>query len=189
MSNEFEEQDADRAWEERLRAMIAQLPKDKTASQLLEERTVSVLRRRGLLQSRQARRLRRAWLVGGIAASVALFASGVVVGQWLSSRTTASVMLAMTRNDQFRAAAHVQRTGTQFVNALQALAHSADSTNTLPAQGREVSLAALYAAASEVVRFAPNDPIAAEIMRGFQRVSQQQMAQPERGSARQILWF
>jgi hypothetical protein len=155
--------------------MIAQLPKDKTASQLLEERTVSVLRRRGLLQSRQARRLRRAWLVG--------------VGQWLSSRTTASVMLAMTRNDQFRAAAHVQRTGTQFVNALQALAHSADSTNTLPAQGREVSLAALYAAASEVVRFAPNDPIAAEIMRGFQRVSQQQMAQPERGSARQILWF
>jgi hypothetical protein len=180
---------ADPAWEDRLRAMASQLPRQLEPSRLLEERTIASLRRRGLLRSPQVRRLQRAWLAGGIAASIALFASGIVVGQWLGSRSTANALRAMSQNDAVRAAAHVQRTGTQFVNALQALALSADSSNTLPAQGREVSLAALYAAANEVLRFAPNDPIAAEIMRGFQRAAQQQAAPPERATPRQIIWF
>ena len=68
-----------------------------------------------------------------------------------------------------------------------ALAQFADSTNNLPAQGREVALAALYAAANEVLRLAPNDPMATEILRGFQRVTQQ--SAPQQGAQRLVVWY
>ena len=187
MSNEFDERDADRAWEERWQMMASGLSREREASQLLEERTVSTLRERGLLRARRTFRVNPAWLTGAIAASIALFATGVVVGQWLGTRNTANVMMALSRNDPARTAAQVQRAGTQYVNALQALGQLADSTNNLPAQGREVALAALYAAANEVLRFAPDDPLAEEILRGFQRIRLQQPVQPE--PSRQIIWF
>ncbi len=187
MSNEFEEHDADRAWEERWKMMASGLSRELEASRLLEERTISTLRARGLLRPARTFRLNRAWLTGAIAASIALFATGVVVGQWLGSRSTANVMIALSRTDPSRTAAQVQRAGTQYVNALQALGQLADSTNGLPAQGREVALAALYAAANEVLSFAPNDPLAEEILRGFQRTREQQPVQPN--PSRQIIWF
>ncbi len=189
MSKEFDAHDTDRAWEERLRAMASELPREREPGQRLEERTVDTLRQRGLLRVRRARRTSPAWLVGSIAASIALFATGVAFGQWLGSRTTTNALIALSTNDAQRTAAQVQRTGTQYVSALQALAQFADSTNNLPAQGREVALAALYAAANEVLRLAPNDPLATEILRGFQRVGQQQTAPPQRETQRLVVWF
>ena len=168
--------------------MASALPGERAPSRILEERTVDTLRRRGLLQLRPARRLGPAWLAGAVAASLVLFASGVVFGQWLSARSTTSAIAAISKNDALRTAAQVQRAGTQYVTALQALAQFADSTNHLPAQGREVALAALYAAANEVVRLAPNDPMATEILRGFQRVGQPQNS-PQQGAQRLVVWY
>jgi hypothetical protein len=189
MNSGLDQEDSDRAWEEKLMAMASQLPREREPGRLLEERTIATLRMRGLLRTPRRLRLTPAWLAGAVAASVALFASGVAFGQWLGSRNTANAVLALSQKDALLAAAQVQRAGTQYVNALQMLAQFADSTNTMPAQGREVALSALYAAANEVVRFAPNDPMATEILRGFQRMRAQQLAQPEHQPARQIVWF
>ena len=186
MSNELDSHD-DSAWEERWQMMASGLTREREASQLLEERTIATLRERGLLRARRTSRLNPAWLTGAIAASIALFATGVVVGQWLGTRTAASAMIALSQNDPSRTAAQVQRAGTQYVNALQALGQLASSTNSMPEQGREVALAALYAAANEVIRFAPNDPLAEEILRGFQRIRQQQATQPTPELSRQII--
>jgi len=56
-------------------------------SALLEERTVNELRSRGLL-SHKKRSFPLSWMVGSVAASVALFATGIVVGQWMGTRNT-----------------------------------------------------------------------------------------------------
>jgi hypothetical protein len=187
MSNEFEPTDGE--WEARLAAMANALPKEREAGRLLEERTVAALRKRGLLKRKPARRFGPGWLAGSIAASLALFASGVVVGQMLGARTATNTAIALSQNDAQMTAAQVQRAGSAYVNALQALAQMADSTAGVPAQGREVALTALHAAANEVIRMVPNDPIAAEILRGFERARQQQATQQQRNPQRQIIWF
>ena len=126
----------------------------------------------------------------GIAASIALFAMGVVFGQWLGTRHTAAVVSAVQQNDAVQAALQVQRAGSEYVSALQTMAKFADSRNReVSPQGREVALTALYAAANEVVRLAPNDPIAAEILRGFQSVRQQQAVKQNTAPERRIVWF
>ncbi len=188
MSNEFEQ--SDREWEERLAAMADALPKEREAGRTLEERTIVALRKRGLLQQQPARRFGPAWLAGSIAASIALFATGVVVGQMLGARTATNTAIALSQSDGLRTAAQVQRAGSAYVDALQALAQLGDSSKAgVPSQGREVALTALHAAANEVIRMAPNDPIAAEILRGFERVRQQEATQQRRDPQRQIIWF
>src|SRR5688500_19373336 len=67
MSNEFD-------WEARYMEMVQELPRDAMPGALLEERTVKELRGRGLL--RRQRWLPPSWLVGSVAASIALFAIG-----------------------------------------------------------------------------------------------------------------
>jgi hypothetical protein len=191
MNKSFESPDnTDFEWEERLAAMANALPRECEPGRLLEERTVAVLRKRGMLKPRRrSRRLQPGWLAGAVAASVMLFAFGVVVGQWLGTRTATRTVIALQQNDAQRTAAQVQAAGSAYVDALQALAQLSDSTRTeVSAQGREVALTALHAAANEVVRLAPNDPIAAEILRGFQRVKDQQAAQRPQ-QQRQVIWF
>jgi hypothetical protein len=180
----------DREWEERLAAMAQALKRESEPSRLLEERTVSALRTRGILQSRKQSRFSTIWLAGGMAASLAFFATGVVVGQWLGTRHTAEVVAVVQQNDALQAAAQVQRAGSEYVSALQAMARYADAGHReVSSQGREVALTALYAAANEVVRLAPNDPIAAEILRGFQSVRQQRAVQQNTAPDRRIIWF
>jgi hypothetical protein len=185
MSRSSEEMENDREWEERLVAMAQSLSREHEPNRMLEERTVTALRTRGILQPRRQTRINSGWLAGSIAASLALFASGVVFGQWLGTRHTAEVVSAVQQNDALQAAAQVQRAGSEYVSALQAMAKFTDPTNPQVAPGREVALTALYAAANEMVRLAPNDPVAAEILRGFQRAKQQQNANPQR----RIVWF
>jgi hypothetical protein len=190
MNKSFEPEEQDeREWEERLNAMASALSRTHEPGRLLEERTVAALRTRGILKSRPAPRFQSGWLVGSVAASIALFAMGVVVGQWLGTRATTKAVIAIQQNDALRTAAQVQSAGSAYVTALQALSQLSDSTRTeVSPQGREVALTALHAAANEVIRLVPNDPIAAEIMRGFQRVKQQQTAQQSEPK-RQIVWF
>ena len=194
MNKSSEEMENDREWEERLAAMAQALPREHEPSRMLEERTVSALRTRGILQQQQQQRrqprINSGWLAGGIAASIALFASGIAVGQWLGTRHTAEVVSVVQQNDALQVAAQVQRAGSEYVSALQAMARFTDPTNPQVApQGREVALTALYAAANEVVRLAPNDPIAAEILRGFQRARQQNAANQGTSPQRRVIWF
>jgi hypothetical protein len=190
MSRSSEEMENDREWEERLVSMAQALSREHEPSRMLEERTVSALRTRGILQSRRPQRFNSGWMAGGVAASIALFAMGVVFGQWLGTRHTAAVVSAVQQNDAAQAALQVQRAGSEYVGALQTMARFADAGNReVSLQGREVALTALYAAANEVVRLAPNDPIAAEILRGFQSVRQQQAVKQNIAPERRIVWF
>lgn len=183
MNNEFE-------WEAKYMEMIRDLPEtDKMPSAFLEERTVKELRSRGLL--RRQRWIPVSWLVGSVAASIALFATGVVVGQWMGTRSTVSAVVDIAQNtNTAAAAAQVQQTGTAYVQALEALVTSANQTQGQPqnAQAREVALTALHAAANEVVRLAPNDPVATKILQGIEQARRQ--SQPvTNGDDRKIVWF
>ena len=79
------------------RAAFAALPRERTPSDLLEERVVSELRNRGMLSrtSHRARRFGAAWR---IAAAIALFAGGVATGRFVlaprQSSPTSSAMPA-----------------------------------------------------------------------------------------------
>lgn len=181
MSNEFE-QDAEYT------ALIRDLPRESMPSAWLEERTVRELRKRGLLRRRRGV---PAWLAGSVAASLALFATGVAVGQWLGTRTTISTVAQIAnQGTTAAAAAQVQQTGSAYVQALEMLANSARQTHgpTADPQAREVALAALHAAANEVIRLAPNDPVAAKILQGIEQSRRQ--AEPQlQQTGRQIVWF
>ncbi|UCD23032.1 MAG: hypothetical protein JSW51_08145, partial [Gemmatimonadota bacterium] len=143
----------------RERAEFEALPRERVPGRLLEERTVRSLRARGLLRQRSWFGVRVPWLVAGLAASFALFVSGVTVGQWLGSSTVAESMATAQQQTAMEAAAAVQRAGSAYVTALMAFAAIADSTgNSAYSQGREAALNALYAAAYELVQIDPTDP-------------------------------
>ena len=183
MSNESD-------WDAEYNEMIRNLPMDAMPSALLEERTVRELRGRGLL--RRQRSFPTSWLVGSVAASIALFATGVVVGQWMGTRTTINTVAEIASSaTPASAAAHVQETGTAYVQALEALVTSANqSQGQQPsAQAREVALTALHAAANEVIRLAPNDPVATKILQGIEQARRQSQPLDEQDAGRKIVWF
>ena len=64
MNKSSEEMENDREWEERLAAMAQALPRENEPSRMLEERTVSALRTRGILQARRQPRINSGWLAG-----------------------------------------------------------------------------------------------------------------------------
>jgi hypothetical protein len=185
MNEEMNEQE----WKETLMSYTRELPEDSAPSALLEERTVRELRRRGLL--RRKRSIPAAWLAGSVAASLALFATGVVVGQLLATRSAVTAVAQLQQQDAVAAAAHVQQTGTAYVQALEALVNAARSQNNGqdPRVARDVALTALHQAANEVVRLAPNDPVVAKILQGIEQERQQSQTRTGRPSDRQIVWF
>ena len=130
--------------------------------------------------------------MGSAAASIALFATGVVVGQWMGTRNTISTVAEIAnQSTTAAAAAQVQQTGTAYVQALEALvnsAHQAQEQQPNP-QAREVALTALHAAANEVVRLAPNDPVATKILQGIEQARRQAEPNENSGDARKIVWF
>lgn len=169
-----------------------QLTGERPPSALLEERTVRELRRRGLLKRKRS--VSSLWLAGSVAASLALFASGVVVGQYVGTRSAVSVVAEMqSSKDPGAAAAQVQQTGTAYVHALAALVNAAQQGQPggpEASQAREVALTALHEAANEIVRLAPNDPVAAKILQGIEQDKRQKQSDSSRPDAdRQIVWF
>ena len=103
---------------------------------------------------------RRFWAQA--AAALLLFASGVAAGHRWGVREGAAAR-AVPARDPFVAAAEVQRTGTAYVAALRSLAECTDGSGARE-QGREAALSAFYGAASELVRLAPRDAGASEIL-------------------------
>ncbi|MEO5617943.1 MAG: hypothetical protein ABIS67_09235 [Candidatus Eisenbacteria bacterium] len=178
--------------EERER-MLA-LPRELDPDDSLEHRTVRALHADGLLRAAPARVVRfplsPAWIGMAAAACFALFAGGFVVGGWLEARHTTQVVAQMHEQDATRVAALVQQTGSAYVSAMAALASMSEgdkpaAPNADLAQGREVAVNALHAAASQLVRIAPEDPLAVRILAGMGRAAQRDTTS---GTDR-LVWF
>jgi len=172
------------------RAAFEALPREARSGRLLEERTVAALRKRGLLGARRARRFGSAAVVAaGLAASVAFFASGLAVGQWMATRTMATSLASANQASAMHVAAAVQRSGSAYVAALAALAQLSDSAGAeTVAQGREAALSALYGAVSELVLLAPEDPLSVTVR---ELLDQHGGARPGAGEStiRNVVWF
>lgn len=165
----------------------------------LEERTVRALRAHGLLHPAPARVIRfpvsPAWIGLAAAACFALFIGGFAMGSWLEARHTTQVVAAMHEQDATRAAALVQQTGSAYVSAMAALAAATEGARSgAPgtavagsdlAQGREVAVNALHAAANQLVRIAPEDPLAVRILSGMNRAAQGDTA----SATDRLVWF
>lgn len=174
-----------------LRRELAALPRERTPGALLEERTVRALRDRGMIETSKAdgrvRRIPRAWIGGAVAAGLALFASGIAMGQWMGTRATAQVVQAVQAQNDRQAALLVQQTGSAYVSALEQMAAMTDSGKAAPAESREVATRILRAAADELVRIAPDDPIAGAVLAGFQRADSARAAGT--GQKQRVVWF
>lgn len=170
-----------------LKEALAALPRERDPGRLLEERTVRALREAGLVAAPARRRVRAAWLGGAVAAGFALFVSGVAAGQWMGARQTRDLVDAMRVETSAEAAMAVQQTGSAYVQALSRFASMRDSAGA-PAddQGREVAVRMLGAAATELLRIAPDDPVAAAVLAAFQRDTLP-AARPE--SKERLVWF
>jgi hypothetical protein len=166
------------------REALAALPRDREPGRLMEERTVRALREQGLLATlsgsrrQSGSRPERAegrlwWRSTAVAAAVALFAGGVSVGQMLGARQTAGAFKSVFEDGDTMLAAEVQRAGSDYVAALAALSEPDGGAAADTSQALEVALTALWAAANEIVRLAPDDVLTARILQGFEAKAQE----------------
>lgn len=177
-------------WPEELtpaeRRALANLPREVEPPPELEERVVALLRRRGHLPiPLSRRRVPPAWLAGAAAAALALFASGVAVGQYIGS---SHVLDAVGRGaSASEATARVQRAGSLYVAALASLGRLRDTSDT-PARDslRAVAIRILGEAAQEMALIAPDDPLAAAVLRGLNARGRQQ--EPA-AATRTVVWY
>lgn len=142
------------------------LPRERIPPAHLEDRVVGQLHAEGLLGAGAAAGARqprgfRPWMAAAVAAGIALFASGVAVGQWNAGRGVADmVSAAMDRGsgDATQAATDVQEAGSEYVRAVARLAELAGANaNGEVASGTEAARVALHAAALELARLSPDD--------------------------------
>jgi len=180
------------------------LPREAESSEILEERIVHSLRGEGLLRrpgvDPAPHRWLRPWIItGSVAASLALFASGLVVGQWLGTRTTSEVFLAVREQDAAQVALQIQEAGSAYVTALAALSElrgggppaleGGDLVKQASdfRQGQEVALGALYGAVYELARLSPED---IDVLRVLQILEARRDREEGLGDeARNVVWF
>jgi hypothetical protein len=167
------------------------LPREQAPPPTLEERTVTLLRAHGHLPTPltavRRRRWSGPWLVGAAAAGLALFASGVAVGQFLGTRNAVQLLSAGRIVSAAEVANHVERAGSNYVAALTLLAQLQDTTDVASrVKARQAALQVLGAAAEEIVQLAPDDPLAGAVLRGLDQRSQLQRPAPP---SRSVMWF
>lgn len=184
-------------WTPDERERLRSLPRELDPDDSLEERTVRALRAHGLLHAAPSRVIRfplsPAWIGMAAAACFALFAGGFAMGSWLEARHTTKVVTQMHEQDAARAAALVQQTGSAYVSAMAALASATEGAkaggptppDTDLAQGREVAVNALHAAANQLVRIAPEDPLAVSILAGMGRAA----GRDSSSATDRLVWF
>jgi len=166
------------------------LPREAEPRKGLEDRTVALLQARGVLAvpfRAAPRRWQPAWLVGALAASVALFATGFAAGQYLGARTATIAAAVGLGGSIAERTQHVQRTGSEYVAALAALVQERDTSDLAARQqATQTALNALGAVAQEVARLAPDDPLAAAVLRGL--TERRRAAQPP-AAQRAVVWY
>jgi hypothetical protein len=180
---------------EQEREAFRALPREMIPPASLEDRVVDVLRGEGLLHAgvvdaRVARWPRRAstW-AGAAAAAVALFASGMVMGQRSATRSVADAMAQRLAGDPVAQAAQVQEAGSDYVRAVAHLADlAAKGDPGAVAPGREAARVALHAAALELARLSPDDPTLRLVLAVLE--DRLHTAVPDSvGGARTTIWF
>lgn len=144
----------------------------------VEKRVVRALRREGLLGRAAPTRWTRGWLAAAVAAGIALFSAGLAVGQAMGGRATLETVMALRTDDAGQHAAQLQRTGTLYVQAMTSLEGGPPSD-----EGREVALATLRAAATELARLYPDDARIAALL----SMLDDDRAAP--GETRSVIWF
>lgn len=202
------------------RMAFQRLPREAEASRLLEERIVRSLKEDGVLveagevavnqggtTGRQyARESGGIWLrpwmaAAAVAAALTLFTSGIFLGQWMGTRSTAEVLLAVREQDATQLAMTIQEAGSAYVSALAALgelrveepgeteAGQADPLFSVAdlQQGREVAMGALYGAAYELARMTPDDRDVLSVL----QILEDRRAREEGWAAntRNVVWF
>lgn len=171
-------------WE--LGALVDALPREAEPGDLLEERTVRILREAGVIGRRV--QFSRAWIAGAAAASIALFASGLALGQYMGARNAADMFAAQHNANIQQTAAVVEKAGNAYVQALSKLAESQTPRGSADAlYAREQALTILHQAANQMVRLAPNDPVSANILQGLDQANAKPPEQPRKG--RRVIWF
>lgn len=168
-----------------LSSAVEALPRELDPGDLLEERTVRALRAAGLIGRRRA--FSRGWIAGATAAAIALFSSGLALGQWMAARNATNMMVAQQHADLQQTAAVVERAGNAYVQAMSKLAESSQPRTSADAlYARETALTILHQAANQMVRLAPNDPVAVNILQGLDQANARP---PEHRKGRRVIWF
>jgi hypothetical protein len=192
------------------------LPKEAEPSRILEERVVKSLREEGILgqsaapestirpgvqRATQRATWYRPWMAAAsVAASVVLFASGVVLGQWMGSQSTTQAFIQVREQDATQLALSIQEAGSAYVSALAALGAlrtesregerggvEGSLVGVELQQGREVALGALYGAANELARMSPDD---ADVLRVLQILEERRNRDEGWGEdERNVVWF
>lgn len=175
------------------RRAYAALPRELEPRAALEERTVALLRQRGHLptpitaaRSNTQRFITPTWLAGIAAAALAVFTTGVVVGQILGQRTAVQIIAAGAANTD-EAVDHVQTAGRLYVAAITSLSQMSESASPEQRDSlRAVAMRILGEAAQEMTLLAPDDPLAAAVLRGLNQQSRQQ---GPTAPSRSVVWY
>lgn len=191
------------------------LPREADPSPFLEERIVGSLMEEGVLTpsggatARQGPTVTRGlwvkpWMmVAAVVGSLALFSSGIVMGQWMGSRSTAQVFMQVREQDAASLALRIQEAGSAYVSALAALGELGASSplEQTPStgegsprltgmhidQGWEVAFGAFFGAANELARMNPDD---LDILRVVQILDERRAREEGRsGEDRNVVWF
>ena len=169
------------------------LPRSAEPPEGLEDRIVAMLRSGGLLAvplralNGSRRRWSPAWLVGAVAASLALFATGFATGQYMGARSATIAAAIGFGGSLAERTQHVERTGSQYVAAVAALLQERDTSDSAArVRATQTALDGLAAAAQEVARLAPDDPLAAAVLRS---VTERRRATQAPVAQRAVVWY
>ncbi len=183
-------------WNEEQSEALAAMSREAEPDWRLEERVVARLRREGLVRDPQGSRWRRlfplplGWAAAAAAFVAAVFLAGISVGQHWATRSTADALASFHEDSLMRASARVQRTGSAYVAALAALGQLAATTPPQElSQGREAAASALYAAASQLSRLDPDDPVAIRLLQGLEDSQSPGPDESDESTPRRVLWF
>ena len=171
---------------------LGDLPRARWPHPALEERTVAALKERGLIMSGSRARTgaRGPWrYMVAAAAALVFFAGGVLVGQQLEASVIEGTdRVAATQSESTNGVVEVQRRTDALVLTLTSLMDAARSDPLMAADLRAAAVSGLHAVAGEVVRIAPDEPVATEIVRGFDTTFR--TASADDGVAvSHVLWF
>lgn len=176
------------------RRAFAMLPRELDPPAHLEDRAVMMLRQRGHLpipleavrRSSEPARRPSWWVTIAAAAAIAVFFSGMAVGQYIGMRNAVSLAAASAQTAA-EATDRVRRTGDLYVAALTSLSRLSDTANaTERDQARKAAMAALGAAAEQMAHLAPDDPLAAAVLRGL---NQRNRESGSDAPSRSVIWY
>lgn len=172
------------------RAALAALPVTRVPDPGLENRVVDSLRERGLIWTPAPRSARPWRSLVAAAAALVMFAGGVLVGQRLEASEVSGPADLAGAADAPLGIADVRRLNEQWLAAVTRAGELSESADPhVQAQVREMLVDGLHVVAGVVVRFAPDEPVASEIFRGFAQIERDPAAGGEPTGARNVFYY